>query len=258
MLMEIWLSRCFMTCTQESDGGQLRYKLHSKFNFNSLHYVKEKGSNWDMVKTYHYHPHYHLLWQNSTHDIPWKASIPRLPHYWQLSQTHPLKTFMTGPGLAWVPSNPQSLTKSPTRPHINDAYPICSTTICSLLSSPWREPDMMESFLPAEMVPWGDAFQSLQCMLVIIPNRFLLALSRRVTVPSALHHATKSGIGKACWRPIVFKGLLWSSLWVPEGVDWDRDQSTFVLELQETGPDYRRPKTTVFCSLWTSLGLNWS
>ena len=57
---------------------------------------------------------------------------------------------------------------------------------------------------------------------------------------------------------IVFKGLVRSSLWVPEGVDRDRDQSTFVLELQKTGPDRRRPKTVVFCGLWTSLGLNWS
>ena len=57
---------------------------------------------------------------------------------------------------------------------------------------------------------------------------------------------------------IVFKGPVRSGLWIPEGVDRDQDQSTFVLELQKTGPDRRRPKTAVFCSLWTSLGLNWS
>ena len=42
---------------------------------------------------------------------------------------------------------------------------------------------------------------------------------------------------------------------LPWGVDRDRDWSTFVLELQKTRP---RPKTTKDCSLWTSLGLNWS
>ena len=57
---------------------------------------------------------------------------------------------------------------------------------------------------------------------------------------------------------IVFKGPVRSSLWVSEGVDRNRDWSTFVLELQMTGLDCRRLKTTVFCSLWTSLGLNWS
>ena len=57
---------------------------------------------------------------------------------------------------------------------------------------------------------------------------------------------------------LVFKGPVWSSLWVPEGVDRDRDWSTFVLELQKTGLDCRRPKTAVFCGLWTGLGLNWS
>ena len=48
---------------------------------------------------------------------------------------------------------------------------------------------------------------------------------------------------------LVFKGPVWSGLWVPEGVDQDRDWSTFVLELQKTGLDCRRPKTAVFCEI---------
>ena len=68
----------------------------------------------------------------------------------------------------------------------------------------------------------------------------------------------RGGKGERLSIKLVFKGLVRSSLWVPEGVDRDRDQSTFVLELQKTGLDCKRPKTTVFCGLWTGLGLNWS
>jgi len=57
---------------------------------------------------------------------------------------------------------------------------------------------------------------------------------------------------------IVFKGLVWSGHWVPQGMDQDWDWSTFFLDLPKTGLDCKRPKTIVFCSLWTSLGLNWS
>jgi hypothetical protein len=57
---------------------------------------------------------------------------------------------------------------------------------------------------------------------------------------------------------VVFKGPVQSGLWVPEGVDRDRDRSAFILELQKTRLDRKRPKTAVFCSLWTGLGLNWS
>jgi len=31
--------------------------------------------------------------------------------------------------------------------------------------------------------------------------------------------------------------------------DRDRDQSTFIQDLKKTGPDCKRPKTAVFCSL---------
>ena len=38
---------------------------------------------------------------------------------------------------------------------------------------------------------------------------------------------------------------------------WTETGTSFVLELQKTELDHKRPKTAGFCSLWTGLGLNW-